>query len=47
MGMLFPYVRIDHVFADERFVPLRAFVGQASPGADHHPVVVDYAFSSD
>jgi endonuclease/exonuclease/phosphatase (EEP) superfamily protein YafD len=47
MGMLFPYVRIDHVFADDRFVPLSAFVGQASPGADHHPVVVDYAFSSD
>ena len=45
MGMLFPYVRIDHVFADDRFVPLRAFVGKASPGADHHPVIVDYALS--
>lgn len=41
MGTLFPFVRIDHVFVGRRVHVARAFVGRASRGADHFPVVAD------
>jgi endonuclease/exonuclease/phosphatase (EEP) superfamily protein YafD len=41
LGAAFPYLRIDHVFVDPSLHPVGAFVGQASAGADHRPVVVD------
>ena len=43
LGAAFPYLRIDHVFVDPSLRPIGAFVGQASAGADHRPVIVDLA----
>lgn len=40
-GLLMPFVRIDHIFVGQRVGISRAFVGPASTGADHFPVVVD------
>ena len=41
MGTLSPFVRIDHVFVDRQVGVVRAFVADASRGADHFPVVAD------
>jgi endonuclease/exonuclease/phosphatase (EEP) superfamily protein YafD len=41
LGAAFPYLRIDHIFVDPSLRPVGAFIGQASAGADHRPVVVD------
>jgi endonuclease/exonuclease/phosphatase (EEP) superfamily protein YafD len=37
-----PPVRLDHVFTDDRLVPLRVHQGDG-PGSDHRPVIVDLA----
>lgn len=41
MGTLFPFVRIDHIFLGPRLRVVRAFVEEASRGADHSPLVAD------
>lgn len=41
LGFAFPYLRIDHIFVDEHLQPVRSFVGTASEGADHLPVIAD------
>lgn len=41
LGSAFPYLRIDHVFVGSSLRPVGAFVGQASAGADHFPMIVD------
>lgn len=41
LGSAFPYLRIDHVFVGPSLRPVGAFVGQASAGADHLPMIVD------
>lgn len=42
-GVFGPFVSIDHVFATKGIRPLTAFTAPASAGADHLPVVVDFA----
>lgn len=42
-GIIGPLIAIDHIFATGEFRPLGGHVGSASKGADHLPVVVDYA----
>jgi vancomycin resistance protein VanJ len=44
MGALGPFLRIDHIMADRRFVPIGVLTRAASRGADHLPVVADFAF---
>jgi endonuclease/exonuclease/phosphatase (EEP) superfamily protein YafD len=41
MGTLGPLIRIDHIFVRPAIATTRSFVGVASPGADHHPVIAD------
>jgi endonuclease/exonuclease/phosphatase (EEP) superfamily protein YafD len=41
MGTAFPLVRIDHVFVAREVTVRKAFVGRATSGADHHPLVAD------
>jgi vancomycin resistance protein VanJ len=45
-GSLFPYIRIDHVFASRDLIPIEARLGTASAGADHVPLVVTFAMPS-
>ncbi|MGF7151722.1 endonuclease/exonuclease/phosphatase (EEP) superfamily protein YafD [Sphingomonas zeicaulis] len=42
-GIIGPVIAIDHIFASGEFRPLGGHVASASKGADHLPVVVDYA----
>lgn len=42
-GRLGPLFAIDHIFASSKLRPLDSFVAPASRGADHLPVIVDYA----
>ncbi|AHE57211.1 endonuclease/exonuclease/phosphatase family protein [Sphingomonas sanxanigenens] len=42
-GIVGPVIAIDHIFASGEFTPLGGHVAPASDGADHLPVVVDYA----
>ena len=42
LGLLFPLVRIDHIFMTQGLVPLHAHLGKASSGADHMPIAVDF-----
>jgi vancomycin resistance protein VanJ len=44
MGTFGPFLRIDHIMADRRFVPVGVHTRAASRGADHLPVVADFAF---
>ncbi|WP_157216024.1 endonuclease/exonuclease/phosphatase family protein [Flavisphingomonas formosensis] len=41
IGFAFPYLRIDHIFVDAMLQPVAAWTGDASPGADHRPVIAD------
>jgi len=43
-GLFGAYARIDHIFLRQRIRPVAAFTGDASKGADHHPVVADISF---
>jgi endonuclease/exonuclease/phosphatase (EEP) superfamily protein YafD len=42
-GRLIPFIRIDHVFSMPDLIPVYAEIGHASHGADHFPVIVDFA----
>ncbi|AJP73901.1 hypothetical protein TS85_22030 [Sphingomonas hengshuiensis] len=42
-GWLFPYLRLDYVLASPTLDPVRASTGVASHGADHLPLVVEFA----
>lgn len=43
LGMLFPTVRIDHMFATPGITPVRAWLGPATPQADHIPLVAEFS----
>lgn len=43
MGAAFPFVRLDYIFVAPGVTVKKTFVGRASRGADHHPVVADLA----
>ncbi|WP_380783895.1 endonuclease/exonuclease/phosphatase family protein [Sphingomonas sp. R86520] len=45
-GSLFPYIRIDHVFASRDLIPIESRLGTSSAGADHLPLVVTFAMPS-
>jgi endonuclease/exonuclease/phosphatase (EEP) superfamily protein YafD len=45
-GSLFPYLRIDHVFASRDLTPIDASLGTASAGADHVQLVVTFEVPS-
>lgn len=40
-GMFGAFARIDHIFVTPTVTTVRAFTGEASENADHHPVVAD------
>ena len=45
MGIFGPLIALDHVFATSQYVPIDARIVPASSGADHLPMVVDFAIA--
>ena len=44
--LVFPLVRIDHLFSSPEYVPIRCWVGPSS-GSDHHSLIADFRWKSE
>lgn len=44
MGMIAPFLRIDHIFSSDHFNIHNAYVVGSSGGSDHYPVVANLSF---